>query len=44
MSKKIFITGSTGFIGRKLALKLADEGNQVVALIRSKGKVKRPSA
>lgn len=40
MSKKIFITGSTGFIGQKLAKKLADEGNQVVALIRSKGKAK----
>ncbi len=40
MSKKIFITGSTGFIGQKLARRLADEGNQVVALIRSKGKAK----
>ena len=40
MSKKIFITGSTGFIGQKLAKRLADEGNQVVALIRSKGKAK----
>ena len=40
MSKKIFITGGTGFIGQKLAKKLADEGNQVVALIRSKGKAK----
>lgn len=38
MSKRIFITGSTGFIGRKLAMKLADEGNEVVALIRSKRK------
>jgi nucleoside-diphosphate-sugar epimerase len=40
MSKKIFITGGTGFIGQKLARKLADEGHQVVALIRSKGKAK----
>lgn len=40
MSKRIFITGSTGFIGRKLAMKLADEGNEVVALIRSKSKAK----
>ena len=38
MKKRIFITGGTGFIGRKLALKLANEGNDVVALIRSKGK------
>ena len=38
MSKKIFITGATGFIGRKLAHKLAEEGNEVVALIRSKPK------
>ncbi|OEK02270.1 hypothetical protein BFP97_12410 [Roseivirga sp. 4D4] len=38
MSKRIFITGSTGFIGRKLAMKLADEGHEVVALIRSKQK------
>lgn len=38
MSKRIFITGSTGFIGQKLATKLADEGNEVVALIRSKAK------
>ncbi len=40
MSKRIFITGSTGFIGRKLAMKLANEGNEVVALIRSKSKAK----
>lgn len=38
MSKRIFITGATGFIGRKLAHKLADEGNEVVALIRSRSK------
>lgn len=38
MSKRIFITGATGFIGRKLAHKLANEGNEVVALIRSKSK------
>lgn len=38
MAKKIFITGGTGFIGRKLALKLANEGNEVVALIRSESK------
>lgn len=40
MSKKIFITGGTGFIGQKLVKRLASEGNHVVALIRSKGKAK----
>lgn len=38
MSKRIFITGATGFIGRKLAFRLAEEGNQIVALIRSESK------
>ncbi len=38
MSKRIFITGGTGFIGQKLVNNLADEGNEVVALIRSKSK------
>lgn len=38
MSKRIFITGGTGFIGQKLVHNLADEGNEVVALIRSKSK------
>ena len=33
--KRIFITGATGFIGQQLTQRLADEGNQVVALIRS---------
>ena len=36
----IFITGSTGFIGSKLALKLANTGNTVHALYRSEEKVK----
>ncbi|HET9825282.1 MAG TPA: NAD-dependent epimerase/dehydratase family protein [Chitinophagaceae bacterium] len=31
---KIFITGSTGYIGNLLALRLAKEGNQVHALVR----------
>ena len=35
---KIFITGATGYIGQKLALKLADDGHQVVALVRDKSK------
>ena len=38
MSKRIFITGGTGFIGQKIAKNLANEGNEVVALIRSKNK------
>jgi farnesol dehydrogenase len=38
MNKRIFITGATGFIGRKLAHQLADEGHEIVALIRSKSK------
>ena len=32
---KIFITGATGYIGNLLALRLADEGNQVHALVRN---------
>ncbi len=38
MSKKIFITGSTGFIGQKLTHALADQGHSVTALVRSKAK------
>jgi farnesol dehydrogenase len=35
---KIFITGATGFIGNKLALRLANEGHTIHALIRSQHK------
>lgn len=35
---KIFITGATGYIGQKLALRLADEGHQLTALIRNADK------
>jgi nucleoside-diphosphate-sugar epimerase len=35
---KIFITGATGYIGQQLALRLADEGNTVVALVRNMDK------
>lgn len=35
MSKKIFITGATGFIGEHLALRLATEGHRIVALVRT---------
>jgi len=31
---KIFITGASGFIGNKLAMKLADDGNEIHALVR----------
>ena len=40
MSKRIFVTGSTGFIGRKLVDRLADEGHEIVALVRSAAKAK----
>ena len=35
---KILITGATGYVGSKLALRLADEGHTVHALCRSKSK------
>jgi len=35
---KIFISGATGFIGSRLALRLADEGNTIHALYRSLAK------
>lgn len=38
MAKKIFVTGATGYIGQQLVKTLAEEGNQVVALVRSKQK------
>lgn len=41
MSKRIFITGATGFIGEKLTRQLAAEGHQVVALVRSAGKARQ---
>ena len=31
----VFITGATGFIGKKLAIELAQRGEQVKALVRS---------
>lgn len=36
--KKVFITGATGFIGKSLTLKLAEEGKNVIALFRSESK------
>lgn len=36
---KIFVTGATGFIGSRLALRLANEGHQVHALYRDERKV-----
>ncbi len=38
-NKRIFITGATGFIGERLALKLAEK-NQVTALVRPESLVK----
>ncbi len=38
---KIFVTGSTGFIGSRLVAKLASEGHTVHALYRSEKKVAR---
>ena len=35
---KIFVSGATGFIGSRLALRLANEGNQVHALYRDERK------
>ena len=35
---KVFVTGATGFIGSRLALRLAGEGIEVHALYRDKGK------
>lgn len=34
MTKKVFITGATGFIGQKLAATLKNTGSEVVALVR----------
>ena len=38
---KYFITGATGFIGARLAQKLAREGNEVRALVRKQSKAKQ---
>ncbi|MEX0598165.1 MAG: NAD-dependent epimerase/dehydratase family protein, partial [Candidatus Paceibacterota bacterium] len=43
---KIFISGATGFIGSRLAIRLADEGNIIHALFRSETKtvnIKHPN-
>ncbi|MEZ4984075.1 MAG: SDR family oxidoreductase [Saprospiraceae bacterium] len=41
MSQKIFITGGTGFIGGLLCNRLADQGYEVTALVRSPQKATR---
>jgi nucleoside-diphosphate-sugar epimerase len=38
MSMKAFVTGATGFIGGRLARRLRERGDEVVALVRSRGK------
>jgi len=38
---KVFLTGATGFIGSKLALKLAESGYYVNALVRSVSRAKK---
>lgn len=38
MGKTVFVSGATGFIGSRLVKRLADEGNTVHALYRSKTK------
>jgi nucleoside-diphosphate-sugar epimerase len=40
---KAFITGATGFIGGRVARKLRERGDEVVALVRSPGKAGRLS-
>jgi dihydroflavonol-4-reductase len=37
MSKKVLVTGATGFLGRHLARNLLDHGYEVVALVRNPG-------
>ena len=36
MGKRVFITGATGFIGRRLVERLCKDGQEVVALVRRK--------
>jgi nucleoside-diphosphate-sugar epimerase len=46
MSKKVFLTGATGFIGGLLANKLADRDYEVVAMIRNParaGRIQHPN-
>jgi len=41
MSKKIFLTGATGYVGEQLAHKLAQAGNTLHLLVRSKAKARK---
>ena len=41
MTKKIIITGATGFIGKKLSIRLTNEGNNVIVFTRNKETAKR---
>ncbi|HET8800792.1 MAG TPA: SDR family oxidoreductase [Marinobacter sp.] len=44
MSRKLVVTGASGFVGRALALRLLGEGEQVLGLCRSEGEVGVPVA
>ena len=41
MSKKIFITGATGYVGEQLALRLAQNGDTIHILARQKAKARK---
>jgi uncharacterized protein YbjT (DUF2867 family) len=40
---KILLTGANGYIGSRLMLRLLDAGHQVVALVRSRGRIEVPA-
>lgn len=44
MSRRIFITGGTGYIGSRLIPRLASQGHEVVALVRPGSEHKLPAA
>jgi len=37
-TRRVFMTGATGFIGRRVAARLADRGDRLVCLIRNRGR------
>jgi uncharacterized protein YbjT (DUF2867 family) len=44
MSKKVFVTGGTGYMGSRLIPRLLERGHQVKALVRRGSETKLPSA